>query len=73
MGRRGYYRKAEKHWSVEVRRDGESLLVIESNFMSGKNELSEDDLEQIRSCGEHLIAFAGKRSREQANDLLRRP
>lgn len=49
----------EKHWSVTVAVNGEDLVTIESNFLSGKSDLSEDELEAVRIAGRHLISFAG--------------
>lgn len=52
-------RQQEKHWSVEIRRDGESILVIESNCMAGKDPLTDEELRVIRKAARQLLAFAG--------------
>jgi hypothetical protein len=49
----------EKHWGVSVDVDGENILRIESNCLSGRN-LSEEDLELIRMCARNLLSFAGE-------------
>lgn len=46
-------------WSVKVELNGEQLIIIESNSMSGKPFLNYEEIEVIRKCGEHLLAFAG--------------
>lgn len=49
----------KKHWAVEVKVDGESILVIESNCYGGKADLSAEELKAIRKAAKHLLAFAG--------------
>lgn len=49
-----------KHWGVDVRINGKTVLTIESNCVSGR-QLSFDDEETIRNCAEHLLAFVGPR------------
>ena len=39
----------DEHWSVEVRRNGENLVTIETNCLSGKPEFSEAEANTIRS------------------------
>lgn len=48
-----------RHWSVSVERDGENILTIESNCLSGR-ELSDEDEECIRNCARHLLSFVGE-------------
>lgn len=50
----------EKHWGVDVRVNHEHILTIESNCLSGKSELSDEENDAIYRCGEHLIGFARK-------------
>lgn len=49
-----------KHWLVEVYEDGEKLIAIEPEMLSGQSELTESNLETIRLCAKHLIGFAGR-------------
>jgi hypothetical protein len=51
-----------KHWGVDVRRNWENLVTIESNCLSGKPEFSEVEADVIRQCADHLHAFIGPRS-----------
>jgi hypothetical protein len=48
-----------KHWAVTILVDGDQILNIESNFLSGK-ELTKEDEKIIRIAAEHLIAFVGR-------------
>jgi hypothetical protein len=53
--------KAEtRHWAVMVHRNGEDILTIESNHLSGKPEFSPEDEQCIRDCAQHLLAFIGE-------------
>lgn len=47
-----------EHWSVAVNRNGENILTIESNCLSGK-DLTLEDQETIRQCARHLLSFVG--------------
>lgn len=47
-----------EHWAVTVSRDGEAILTIETNCVSGRN-LTEADEACIRDCARHLLAFVG--------------
>ena len=53
------------HWAVTVWRNGDSILTMESNCLSGR-DLSPDDEETIRDCGRHLLAFVGAAPRVPA-------
>lgn len=46
------------HWSVSVFRNGENVVTIESNCLSGRN-LSAEDEATVRDCARHLLAFVG--------------
>jgi hypothetical protein len=46
------------HWSVRVERDGEEIVTIASNWLSGR-DLSSEDEETIRTAAHHLLAFIG--------------
>lgn len=48
----------KKHWRVEVSSGGESMVAIEPEMLAGR-ELDDEDLNIIRHCAEHLLAFAG--------------
>jgi hypothetical protein len=47
------------HWGVDVRFNHETILTIESNCLSGKSELSDEEKEAIREAARHLLAFIG--------------
>jgi hypothetical protein len=47
-----------EHWSVTVSRDGEEIVTIESNSLSGR-ELTSEDEAAIRLAAHHLLAFIG--------------
>ena len=53
------------YWSVTVTRDGESLVTIDSMMLSGKANLSEEELETIRQAARHLLGFAGNGDRDE--------
>lgn len=46
------------HWAVTVERNGEQVVRIEKNCLSGR-ELSVEDEEAIRTAARHLMAFVG--------------
>lgn len=46
------------HWSVTVERDGEKIVTIESNCLSGR-EISTEDEDTIRTAANHLLSFIG--------------
>lgn len=47
-----------QHWGVDVRVDGENVLTIESNCLSGVENIH-DYADAIRTCAHHLLAFIG--------------
>ena len=49
-----------QHWGVDVRVNGQDVLTIESNCLFGKSDLSDMELEAIRTAAKHLLAFAGE-------------
>lgn len=52
------YRHTEKaeHWAVAVSRNGEAIVTLESNCMSGR-DISEEDARIVRLAAEHLRSF----------------
>lgn len=48
-----------QHWTVTVEKDGEKILTIESNCLSGKADLTSEDEQVIRNAAEHLLSFVG--------------
>lgn len=46
------------HWAVTIERDGEQIVTIESNFLSGRDITPEDEA-TIRNAAHHLLAFIG--------------
>jgi hypothetical protein len=55
---------------VEVTVNGESVLEIGHNCISGKAELTEEDERAIRTAGNHLLAFIGEQERSREMDEL---
>lgn len=57
---RGEYKPdiARHHWAVTVSRDGEEIVTIESNCLSGR-EISAEDEETIRTAARALLGFIG--------------
>jgi hypothetical protein len=53
--------RTKDHWSVTVKRNGECVLTIESNCLSGR-ELSADDVDCIEHAARNLLAFIGRDS-----------
>jgi len=51
--------KATQHWSVAVDRNGENVVTIGSDSLSGR-ELSAEDERVIRTAARHLLAFVGE-------------
>lgn len=51
--------KRDERWAVTVDRNGETLVTIASEFLSGKPEFTARDEETIRRAGEHLLSFIG--------------
>lgn len=47
------------HWAVTVFRNGEEIVTIESNHLSGR-EISPEDEEAIRTAALNLLAFIGE-------------
>jgi len=47
-----------QHWSVTVEREGERVVTIESECLSGR-EISPEDEDAIRTAAHHLLAFIG--------------
>ncbi len=46
-------------WGVSVSRNGDNLLNIETNCLSGR-ELDEEDYRVIRMAALHLLSFIGE-------------
>ena len=49
-----------KIWSVDVSINGENVLSIGSNWLSGKSELTLEDNRIIEEAAESLLSFLGK-------------
>ena len=47
-------------WAVDVSVNGESILTISPNELSGKAELTEEDKDVIRLAAYNLISFLGE-------------
>lgn len=52
-----------RHWSVVVERNGERIVTLESNSLSGR-DLSDEDERVIRMAADHLHAFVGRPRKE---------
>ena len=48
----------EKHWAVSVAVNGETILTIESNCLSGIEDIGPHE-DTIRTCANHLLSFIG--------------
>lgn len=53
--------KTTYHWAVTVYRNGEEIVTISTNSLSGR-DLNPADEEAIRIAGRHLLAFVGERA-----------
>jgi hypothetical protein len=51
--------KIVQHWGVDVRINGECVLTIEKDSLSGIENIS-DYADIVRMCAEHLLTFIGK-------------
>lgn len=51
--------KSTQHWAVTVSRNGEDIVTIESNCLSGR-EITAEDEHAIRTAAYHLLAFIGE-------------
>ena len=58
-------------YSVTVSKNGEPILTIEREMLSGA-ELSAEDEEAIRDAAEHLLAFVGSPDADAAFDEFNR-
>jgi len=47
-----------QHWGVDIRVNGECVLTIESNCLSGIDNIA-DYADTVRECAHHLLAFIG--------------
>jgi hypothetical protein len=45
-------------WQVQVMANGEPVLTIGSNFLSGRDDI-DSFADLVQSCGEHLLSFMG--------------
>lgn len=46
-------------YSVTVSKNGEAILTIEREMLSGKSEISDEEHDAIREAAEHLLSFIG--------------
>lgn len=53
----------ELRWSVTVSRNGEKVVTIETDMLSGR-EIDHVDEQTIRIAAHHLLAFIGDKSPE---------
>ena len=52
--------QTREHWSVEVSRNGENIVTLESNCISGKADFSPEDEHAIERAALCLLSFLGK-------------
>ena len=57
----------KRHWAVTVRADGEELVTIETNFLSGRDLTSADE-DLIETAAKHLLAFIGRDALEEKSE-----
>lgn len=53
-------RRGAPHIAVDVRLDGEELVCIETNCLSGKADLSPSEEAAIEQAARMLLGFVGK-------------
>lgn len=54
---------AKDHWAVRVSVNGEQVLCIESEWLSGIPDIDKH-ADIVRTCAEHLLAFIGPKDPE---------
>ena len=59
--------RSNEHWSVTIERNGDNIVTIGSNLLSGR-DLNTDDECAIRTAAEHLLAFVGPRRVERCQE-----
>lgn len=63
----------EKKWSVDVSVNGENILTIGSDWLSGKASLTDEDENTIEEAAKSLLSFIGRPlnnvNRPDANDM----
>ena len=57
-----------QHWGVDIRVNGELVLTIESNCLSGIDNIA-DYADTVRECAHHLLAFIGDGVAEPLNTM----
>jgi hypothetical protein len=57
-----------KHWEVEVRVNGESVLTIGHNHLSGADNI-DDYANEVRECAYHLLSFIGETRYNRENHM----
>jgi hypothetical protein len=71
---------SNESWAVTVERNGENIVTVSSNCLSGR-DLQDGDERTIRTAAEHLLSFIGqyavaaetpRPAEQQAADLVRR-
>lgn len=63
--------KDVEHWGVDIRINGERVLTIESNCLSGIDNI-DDYRETVIECARHLLAFIGEDKPKPINDIKKR-
>lgn len=52
----------DKKWAVGVYIEGEQILIISDDSVSGLTDLTEEQLKYVSLAGQNLVSFAGKDS-----------
>ena len=60
-----------KHWAVTVSMNGEELVTIETNSLSGKPDFTDEEAQVIRDAARHLEAFMGDQWTAEDDEYFR--
>lgn len=66
-GERARVSERSKTWEVTVAVDGEEVLTIGHNFLSGVPNI-DDYAHEVRTCAQHLLSFIGPEQPAPARD-----
>jgi hypothetical protein len=61
-----------ENWRVQVDMNGEMIVVIEPNALSGQN-MTEEMEDVVRKCAYHLLSFVGEKPKRERSQLLLGP
>lgn len=49
----------QEHWCVSVMAEGDTLVTIGHNWLSGKGELTDEETQTVIGAASHLLSFVG--------------